>query len=194
LLFLSELEPGSGPAAKQIAFGVRATGDPATLPSAILEAIKSVEPALPVFEFTTQEQLIADRFGRVYRFALTWILLSAVALLLTCIGLYGLVAYLTSRRTVEVGIRIALGAQKRQIVQLLVGQTFRLVLLGLVLGLGASLAINQIIRRFLFGVTLYDPLTMGAVVVLSCAIASAACYPPVRKALQSDITGTLRRE
>ena len=117
-----------------------------------------------------------------------------VGALLTCVGLYGLMSYRIERRTQEIGVRMALGAGRFRVVRLVMGQSFGLVFTGLAIGLASSLAINQIIRSFFFGVTLYDPPTILAVVALLIAVTAIAAFVPARRASRVDPTVALRYE
>ena len=117
-----------------------------------------------------------------------------MALILGVVGLYGVVAYSVSRRTREIGVRMALGAERRGVVLMIVRQAARMVTLGVVVGLLASLGVSRLMASMLFGVNSYDPLTFVAVAVILAAVALAACYIPARRAARVDPMVALRYE
>jgi ABC-type antimicrobial peptide transport system permease subunit len=117
-----------------------------------------------------------------------------LALVLAAVGIYGVIAYTTRQRTREIGIRMALGAQRSQILRLVLGQGLRLTTIGLALGLALSLTLTRLLSRLLFGVTPTDLVTFGGVTLLLCAVALGACYLPARRATSVDPMVVLRYE
>jgi ABC-type antimicrobial peptide transport system permease subunit len=109
-------------------------------------------------------------------------------------GLYGLMSYSVARRTQEIGVRMALGAGRIHVMRMVMGQMLKLVIAGLVIGLAGSIIANQTIRRSIYGVTLYDPLTIAAVIVTLLAVTLIAGYQPLRRASKIDPTVALRCE
>jgi ABC-type antimicrobial peptide transport system permease subunit len=195
-IFLSDLQEREslGLRLPEVSFVVRTAGEPFSIVPGIREAVRQIDPDLPISGVTTQVQLIEERLARVRRVAITWVALAATGLLLTCIGLYGLMSYSAARRTHEIGVRMALGAGRFHVVRLVMGQTLALVCLGAVIGAVASFQISQAIRALIFGVTLYDPTTILLVVLLVFTVTAIAGYLPARRASRVDPTVALRYE
>ncbi|MBV9622501.1 MAG: FtsX-like permease family protein [Acidobacteria bacterium] len=118
----------------------------------------------------------------------------AVALMLASAGVFGVMAHSVSRRTREIGVRVALGANSRDVLTMVLGQGFRTILVGVFIGVAGSLALTRVIQSFLFGVSATDPLTFCAVVVFLAAVALLACYIPARRATKVDPMLALRYE
>jgi putative ABC transport system permease protein len=189
-LYVSSLyRPG-----QEMSFIVRTEGPPERLGTAVTRAIRQVEPDQPVFGIMPMEKLIANASAE-RRFSLLLLTLFAgIALLLSAIGIYGVMAYTTTQRRHEIGIRMALGAGTSEVLGLVVGQGMRLVLIGLGLGLTGAWLLSRVLSGQLYEVTSRDPLTYAAVAGLLGIVALAATYLPARRALQVDPMISLRSE
>jgi putative ABC transport system permease protein len=119
---------------------------------------------------------------------------AALALVLGAVGIYGVVSYSVTQRRPEIGMRMALGAQRQDILRLIVGQGARLALIGVAIGIGGAFALTRLIRTMLFGVSVTDPLTFLAVAMVLATVALAACYIPARRAIRVDPIVALRHE
>lgn len=155
--------------------------------------LKEMNPEIPA-NFRTFQQIYSESLGS-RRFNLILIAsFGIVALLLATAGVFGVMAYSVSRRTREIGVRVALGARSRDVLTMILGQGMRTILIGLAIGLAGSLALTRTMASLLFGVTATDPLTFAAVIALLIAAALLACYIPARRATKVDPMEALRYE
>lgn len=173
---------------------LRGLGDPEYLGEAVRHEVESINANVPVHSISSMNQIIsrslADR-----RFALQLLaIFAAVALLLAAVGIYGVMSYSLSQRTHEVGIRVALGAQRLDILRLALGEGMRIVIIGLACGLLGAAIVTRIFRSMLFQVQPADPLTFLSVSALLASIALLACYLPARRATRVDPLTALRQE
>jgi putative ABC transport system permease protein len=170
-----------------------APGSPANL-QALKEQIWAIDPLQSIFHAATLEHLVSNTLvGRRF----TLFLLGGFAfatLLLALAGLYGVMSFSTSQRTREFGVRIALGAARRDVVRLVLGEGFKLAGVGVIVGVAAALPLTQLLRSFLFGVSPIDPVTFLVVSLGLVVIAAGACYMPARRALKVDPAQALRFE
>ena len=173
---------------------IRTAGDPSTLARPLAETVHSIDPDMPAYNVKTVEEYL-DGTIAIPRF--NTMLLGAfagLALVLTAIGLYGVISYSVAQRTHEIGIRMALGGQPRDVLRLVVGQGFRLALLGVGLGLIAAFAFTHFLSSLLFGVTATDPISFATVVATLLVVVLLACYIPARRAMRVDPMVALRYE
>jgi putative ABC transport system permease protein len=195
----SEWTPESYIPFAQLPFGAmtivaRAANDPYSLAKPIAEAVLSVDKAVPTFQARTLEDYLNGTIA-IPRFN-TFLLgmFAGLALVLTAVGLYGVISYSVAQRTHEIGIRIALGGQPRDMLRLVVRQGFRLALLGVGLGLVAALFFTRFVSSLLFDVTRVDPICYVGVIFLLLSVVLLACYVPARRAMRVDPMVALRYE
>ena len=195
----SELRPGYFLPIAQMPFNqmtilVRTVNDPHSLITAVQNEVHSMDREVPVFNVKTMDEYIAATVAAPRFNATLLVIFAAVALVLTIVGLYGVMSYSVAQRTNEIGIRMALGAQTRDVLRLIVSQGFKLVLIGLAIGLVGAVALTRVIASLLFGVTAKDPLTFFTVAVVLAFVALLACYIPARRATRLDPLKALRYE
>jgi putative ABC transport system permease protein len=171
---------------------VRTDGDPSSAATPLRDAVRRVAPDVPLFDVRTMEERLGASLSTA-RFNMTLLtLLGAIGLLLAAIGIYGVMAYFVSRRTQEIGIRMALGATRADVVRLVVRQAAVPLAAGLVIGVLASLALAGVLQAELFGVTARDPRTLAFVAVLLAVVGLLATLIPARRAASIDPTVALR--
>jgi putative ABC transport system permease protein len=173
---------------------VRGTVDPLSLAPALRNAVREIDPGLAVYEVITMDERLSDSVA-ARRFNL--LLLggfAALALLLAGVGVYGVISYIVTQRTHEIGIRMALGARSADVARLFIRQGMTLVLLGVGIGLVGSFALTRVMSSLLFNIDATDPLTFVGVALLLSAIALFACYLPARRGARIDPLVALRHE
>jgi putative ABC transport system permease protein len=177
-----------------MALVLRGAVEPSSLAPTLRNAVREVDPALPVYDVMTMNERLSNSVA-ARRFNL--LLLggfAAMALLLAGVGVYGVISYVVTQRTHEVGIRMALGAQSADVVHLFIKQGMAMVIFGVALGLIGAFALTRVMRSLLFDVSANDPLTFACVALLLSLVALAACYLPARRASRIDPLASLRRE
>jgi len=168
--------------------------DPTALSPGIRRAVEMQDPTLPIVKLQSMEDVFADAIGRPRLLAQLLGIFAGLALLLAAIGSYGVLAYMVTERRREIGIRMALGADRASVLKMVLMQGLSLAAAGIVVGLAASFAMNRVLTSLLFGVKPTDPVTMGAVVGLITLVALAACYLPARSATRVDPMIVLRED
>jgi predicted permease len=182
------------PSARTVTVVVRTASDPSAMIEPVRAAMRQVDPDVPVIGMTTQTDQVEGRMAQERLFALAYSLFGGLALLLACIGLFGLMSYNVARRTNEIGIRMALGAQRRGVVGMVLRESMAMVGAGVVLGLVATVATGRLVASVLFGLSPTDGWTLAAVIALMAAVSLAACYLPARRAARVDPMVALRYE
>jgi predicted permease len=175
-------------------FTVRTAGDPLATIGGIREAVRQIDPNLPIANVSTQVEQVEQRFLQERVFAQAYTLFGGLALLLAAIGLFGLMSYSVARRTNEIGIRMALGAQARDVLTLVMRESMVLVIVGVAIGLGIALAAGRFVASLLFGVAATDTVTMLVAVTVMVTVSAFAGFMPARRASRVDPMVALRYE
>jgi putative ABC transport system permease protein len=160
----------------------------------VQKQIAALDPALPVSEVLTMDQIIGDSLGNASLTATMVLAFAVLSLILASVGLYGVLSYLMTQRTTELGIRIALGAQRDQVLRLMLFDGLRPALFGLAFGLVAGLATTRVFASMLFGTRPLDPVVIGSVVLTLLVVAVLACLVPAWRASRLDPMQAIRVE
>ncbi len=175
-------------------FMMRTRVDPDTVLPSIRQTIEHMNTQQVVYGAETMNDVISDSLA-ARRFAMILLgVFAAVALVLACVGIYGVISYLVGQRTHEIGVRIALGAQRSDVLRLVLGQGAKMALVGVGIGVAVALGLTRLMANQLFGVSAHDPLTFGGVALVLVIVALAACYIPARRAMKVDPIVALRYE
>ncbi|MEO7270395.1 MAG: ABC transporter permease, partial [Vicinamibacterales bacterium] len=172
---------------------LRTDGDPLQQSGAVRQIVRGIDPSLPAYSLVTLTSVVSDSVAQRRFWMLLLVGFATIAVFLAGIGLYGVVAYSVSLRTQEIGVRMAIGAQRGDVLRMVVGEGMRLALIGVATGIVAALALGRFISSLLFEVTAFDPLSYAATSLLLLAIAALACYVPARRAMGVDPLTALRQ-
>jgi ABC-type antimicrobial peptide transport system permease subunit len=173
-------------------FQVRTASDPATAVGGIREVVRRIDPTLPIVDVFTQMEHVERRFEQERLFARAYALFGLLALIVAAVGLFGLMSYSVSRRTNEIGIRMALGAQRGDVLGQIMRESMVLVVAGLAIGLALALGTGRFIATLLFGLAPTDPVTIGLAMMVMLLVAALAGYLPARLASRVDPMVALR--
>ena len=173
-------------------FVARTEGAPLGVTSGIREAASRFDASAAIYQFRPLEEVVASSIARQRMAMILLSILSALALVLSAIGVYGVIAYLAAQRTREIGVRMALGATRGDVLQLVLGQGMRIALAGIGAGIVAALWLTRLLAKMIYGVGATDPVTFGGVALLLAAVALLACYVPARRAMHVDPLSALR--
>jgi putative ABC transport system permease protein len=175
-------------------FVVRSAGDALRLVPTLRTAVAEVDRNLPIFNIKTLDEYVAEQIWQPQQTLTLLAIFGAIAVVLAMTGVYGIMAYAIQQRTHEIGIRMALGASRRDVLRLVIARGLQLVALGVTIGLAGSLALTRLLGTLLWGVTPTDPLTYVVVIMALVTVAMLACYVPARRALEIEPTVALRYE
>ena len=178
----------------EVAMVVKTSNDPHALISSVTREVQAMDSELPVYNVKTMEEYVSSSVAAPRFNTMLLSIFAAVALVLTVIGLYGVMSYSVAQRTNEIGIRMALGAQTRDVLGLIVKDGLKIVSIGLLLGIGGALALTRLLESLLFGVTTRDPLTFVFIAGLLSLVAMLACCIPALRATRVDPLEALRCE
>jgi predicted permease len=177
-----------------MAFEVRTAGEPSATVPAIREAVRQVDPNVPLMNISTQVEAIEGRFAQERLVAQAYVLFGGLALLVAAVGLFAVMSYAVARRVSEIGVRMALGAQRVDVIHLIMRESMTLVAAGIAAGLGAALASGRLVQSLLFGLQPTDLVTMALAVLVLLAVSTLAGYLPARRAARVDPMVALRAE
>jgi predicted permease len=181
-------------AATGVAVVLRTRGDPGAVMGPVRQAVAQIDPRDVIYNASTMREVLANSLA-ARRFLMVLLgVFAALALALACVGIYGVIAYLVGQRTNEIGVRMALGAQRVDVLRLVVGEGARMAMVGAAVGIFAALAVTRLMAHQLFGVSAHDPLTFAGVALLLMLVAILACYIPARRATRVDPVVALRNE
>jgi putative ABC transport system permease protein len=181
-------------AREHLSYAVKAKGDPAALAATLRRELRALDPDMAVNKMLPLSHYVSRSLASARFTALLAGLFAALALVLAAVGIYGLVSYSVAERTREIGVRMALGAGRRRILRLVLGQGMRPALVGIALGLVVAPALTRLIAGLLYGVTATDRLTFAVIAALLLAVAWLACWIPARRATKVDPLIALRCE
>jgi putative ABC transport system permease protein len=171
---------------------LRTAGHPLALAGAARAAIHDVEPDVPVYDIRTMDDRVAGAMAQQRFSAVVLALFAGVALALATMGTYGVISFAAAQRTREIGIRVALGATRQDVVRLVVGQGVGIAAVGAMLGLAGALAATRVLRSLLYGVAPSDPVTFAGIVVILVSAVLAASWLPARRAMRVQPAEALR--
>jgi predicted permease len=181
-------------AADAVAVVLRTEGDPTAVIGPVRRAVQEIDSREVVYNVQTMNEVVSNSFAARRLSMMLLGVFAALALMLACVGIYGVISYLVGQRTHEIGVRMALGAQRGDVLQMVIGHGAKMALIGVAIGVGAALGLTRLMANQLFGVSAHDPLTFAAVAMLLMLVAIAACYIPARRAMRVDPVVALRHE
>jgi predicted permease len=180
--------------ADSVAVVLRTEGDPTEVMDSVRRAVNEIDSRDVVYNVQTLKEVVSNSFAARRLSMILLGIFAALALLLACVGIYGVISYLVGQRTHEIGVRVALGAQHRDVMRLIIGHGAKMALIGVAIGIIGALALTRLMSNQLFGVSAHDPLTFAAVATLLIFVAVMACYTPARRAVRVDPMIALRHD
>ncbi|HXJ05932.1 MAG TPA: ABC transporter permease [Candidatus Acidoferrum sp.] len=181
-------------AADAVAVVLRTESDPTAVMGSVRRAVGEIDPREVIYNVQTMDEVVSNSFAARRLSMILLGVFAALALVLACVGIYGVISFLVGQRTHEIGVRMALGAQRNDVLRLVIGHGAGMALIGVAVGVGAALGLTRLMANQLFGVSAHDPLTFAGVAMLLILVAVAACYIPARRALRVDPIIALRHE
>jgi predicted permease len=181
-------------AADSVAVVLRTEGDPTEVMASVRRAVNEIDSRDVIYNVQTLNEVVSNSFAARRLSMILLGIFAALALVLACVGIYGVISYLVGQRTHEIGIRVALGAQRRDVLRLIIGNGAKMALIGVAIGVLVALGLTRLMSNQLFGVSAHDPLTFAAVAILLIFVAVAACYVPARRAMRVDPMVALRHD
>jgi hypothetical protein len=181
-------------AADAVAVVLRTEGDPAAIMGLVRRAVGEIDPREVIYGAQTMDEVVASSFAARRLSMILLGIFATLALVLSCVEIYGVISYVVGQRTHEIGVRMALGAQRRDVLRLVLGQGAKMALMGVPIGIAAALGLTRLMANQLFGVTANDPLTFATVAILLTLVALLACYLPARRAMRINPLVALRYE
>jgi len=192
-VYLSYAQGGWGPVQEMI-YELRSTGNPLGIVPAVRDLVQRADSRIPLAEVKTQAEWIEGTINQEIAFARLCTVFAVLALIIACVGLYGTMSYNVARRTSEIGIRMALGANRGRVIWMVIREVFVLAAAALAIGLPAAFAASKVVESFLFGMTPDDPLAVAGAVIALVAAALFAGYLPARNASRIAPMIALRHE
>jgi ABC-type antimicrobial peptide transport system permease subunit len=178
----------------RVVFDVRTAGDPAAFIPSIREAVRRVQPDLPLTNVSTQTEQIEGRLEQERQLAQIYAAFAALALVVASVGLFGLISYSVTRRTKEMGIRVAIGAARKDVLWLVMRDSLILIAAGIALGLAGAIAARDLVASLLYGVTATDAVAFFVAIAVMVGVSALAGYLPARRAARVDPMVALRYE
>jgi ABC-type antimicrobial peptide transport system permease subunit len=179
---------------RSMTFALRSTGDPFSLAATVRELVRQADSRIPLSPLTTQERVIAQSIGQERTFAMLCTGFALLAVMIACVGLYGTMAYTVARRTGEIGIRMALGAERRRVLWMVMREVLLLAAVGLAIGIPIAYSSAKVVETFLFGMKARDALTLTVAPLALLLAAIGAGYAPAWRASRIDPMTALRQD
>jgi putative ABC transport system permease protein len=173
---------------------LKAAGDPNQLISAVRQQVKTIDADQPIYSVRTMHEIRAESVAPERLNLMLLSIFAGIALVLAIVGIYGVMSYSVTQRTHEIGIRMAIGAQPRDVFRMVIGQGMMLAMIGVGIGLVGAFALTRLMTTMLFGIEPTDPTTFAAIATLLTVVALVACYVPGRRATKVDPVVSLRYE
>jgi predicted permease len=179
-------------AADSVAVVLRTTGDPAAVMGPVRRTVEQIDPREVIYGVQTMDEVVAGSFAARRLSMILLAIFAALALVLSCVGIYGVISYVVGQPTREIGVRMALGAQRSDVMLLVLGEGAKMAFVGVAIGIAVALGLTRLMANQLFGVTAQDPLTFAAIAIALALVALLACCLPARRAVRIDPMTALR--